>query len=383
MIAAVAVMIIAAFVYLFFPFYALQWPAAMVMIIVSVSYAYREIVRRNLRVERKHPNLKTYLHVDATVEIIVENRSWLPIPYIAVSDSIGILYGADRNRLLTTLRGRQRFIFSYTIRGNLRGLYSMGPIRVRFADPLGLFPWWNEVRAPGTLVIYPRVYPVNLATKRGVPSGSIRVANPIYEDMTRYRSIREYVPGDELRTIAWKVSARMGTLHTIQYLPAVSSPCLVLLNLTATDYRQRNRFHNTERSIEAAASLAYFAIAQKQDVGLITTGIIRGTTDMPTLPSVGGQSTVVMETLARIDINPEPIDTIARLFANEQYAFGTRVMYVGPAFTPDQFSRIASSVPRRTRLEFFFTDERVAMNPLPPVFPIYRLTEQGEKLIAE
>ena len=52
----------------------------------------------------------------------------------------------------------------------------------------------------------PRLAFYNVASRR--PQGPIRISNRIYQDPTRINNIREYVPGDPLNTIHWKVTAR-------------------------------------------------------------------------------------------------------------------------------------------------------------------------------
>ena len=106
-------------------------------------------------------------------------------------------------------------------------------------------------------------------TNEGLPAGSIRVDNPVYEDVTRYRSLREYLPGDSLRRVNWKASAKTGQLFVMDYLPLLHAPVLILLNLNSGDYPIRHRYHRIERAATLAASLVVHFLSLRQEIGLI------------------------------------------------------------------------------------------------------------------
>ena len=119
---------------------------------------------------------------------------------------------------------------------------------------------------------------------------NIAVLNRLYEDVSRFRSLREYQPGDELRRINWKVSARLGKLHTTEYNPSLYFPILVLLNLCAPDYPLEGRYPHMERAIELAGSLVAYFPGLKQQVGLIAAARIPGEPEPVSVPIRAGTS---------------------------------------------------------------------------------------------
>jgi len=70
-------------------------------------------------------------------------------------------------------------------------------------------PWRRKLGARQRLIIYPEVLPLTRPLRSGLPAGTLPTRDQVYEDITRYRSLREYVRGDDARRINWKVSARM------------------------------------------------------------------------------------------------------------------------------------------------------------------------------
>jgi uncharacterized protein (DUF58 family) len=91
--------------------------------------------------------------------------------------------------------------------------------RVRFrgvtltrTDPLGLVRAVRRVAAPDTVLVLPRRYPlppIALPGARRYQPGGIALASSV-GDSEEFMSLREYRPGDPLKRIHWRSSARAG-----------------------------------------------------------------------------------------------------------------------------------------------------------------------------
>ncbi len=85
-----------------------------------------------------------------------------------------------------------------------------------------------------------------------------------------YADIRTYVPGDQLRTVNWPVSARRGRLHVTQRLTDRSADVVVLIDAypqpagPATDA--------TERIVRGAAQVVQTALRNGDRAGLVALG---------------------------------------------------------------------------------------------------------------
>jgi uncharacterized protein (DUF58 family) len=322
------------------------------------------------------------------VRVKIANRSFIPIPHLVITDNPGSLYSGNENARLLSLRAGERTELVYEIRGMNRGAYRIGPISVRFSDPLGLYPVATTIAEEARFIVYPRIFPVDLAVHRGLPAGSITTSSRIYEDPTRYRSIREYVPGDELRRVNWKASARLGSLHSTEWLPTINVPVMVLLNLTASTYEQRNRYAHTERTIDAAASLVHHLANRGQEVGFASTGLIKGVPEriMPWIRVGSGMQHAVgiLETLAQLTTNETDVDPIAWYLEHASISYGTRLFYLGAPLSSDTLAALVSSMGNRSLLRLYYTDEGVRNwheLSLDSV-RVYSITEHGDELFA-
>ncbi len=84
-----------------------------------------------------------------------------------------------------------------------------------------------------------------------------------------FEEVREYQPGDEIRSIDWNVTARMGRPFIKVYREEREMTVMILVDLSATlDFGTRERLKK-ETAAEVAAVLAYAAIKSNDKVGLI------------------------------------------------------------------------------------------------------------------
>ncbi len=83
-----------------------------------------------------------------------------------------------------------------------RGVHQFSRIRVVQRGPLGLVARSVEAPIPGGVVVYPRRYTVT-----GVTLASLLSEDAVAERQ-EFDRLREYVPGDPLRNVHWKSSAK-------------------------------------------------------------------------------------------------------------------------------------------------------------------------------
>ncbi|NOZ21035.1 MAG: DUF58 domain-containing protein [Planctomycetes bacterium] len=84
-----------------------------------------------------------------------------------------------------------------------------------------------------------------------------------------FDTVREYVPGDEVRSIDWNVTARMGLPFVKQFVEERELTIMLLVDVSASgDFGSRRQFKN-EIAAELCAVLAFSAIKNNDRVGLI------------------------------------------------------------------------------------------------------------------
>ncbi len=343
MIKKIISLIFALFIILFFPFWFIQICAILYIIIIVFSFLYSRILFNKLIFFRDKSIIRAYKFQIINVDIFVKNNSMFPVHYLSVNDKYSSLMHIEDSNFLISMFHKQQIKLTYHIRGTERGEYSIGPVIIKSGDPFGIFPWEKKINDECKIIIYPSIFELKWKISNGIPSGNIKVKNKIYEDVTRFKSIREYIPGDDLKKIRWKVSARLGSLHTSEYEASLNSPAILLLNLTLNDYPIKYRYAFIEKAIESIASLIFYFIHKNQEIGLISSGLIHGC--HPQIPINGGHehAMTLLENLAIIKVCEENIDII-NLFNNSplRIPYGARIITVGPFLNDKQIKGITN-----------------------------------------
>lgn len=226
-----------------------------------------------LRVRRQFVD-HAFLGERIPVSLEVSNPSWLPVPWLRLSESLPLeLASSDQLNRVYTLRPRQQVGIDYELHCTRRGYYPLGPLRLVAGDLFGFSDAGGREDAQQFLTVYPRIIPLaRLALPSRLPHGTLSASRRIFEDPARLRGMREYQPGDSLRRIHWKASAHADTLLVKQLSPAISLESMVLLNLNSRDYHRQRIYSASEWAIVVAASVATYLETMRQAVGLATNG---------------------------------------------------------------------------------------------------------------
>lgn len=84
-----------------------------------------------------------------------------------------------------------------------------------------------------------------------------------------FSEVREYLPGDEVRTIDWNVTARMGTPYIKKYVEERELILYLLVDISASSSFSSTSSTKRELAAELATLLAFAADANNDKVGVI------------------------------------------------------------------------------------------------------------------
>lgn len=211
---------------------------------------------------------------DVEVNIFIRNKFWLPVPWLYVEDIIppGTEYIGNNARFLM-LMPNEMITISYKLRFPRRGYHRVGPLMLETGDFFGLQKRFRTDDKQEYITVLPSVVYIKsfqVSTRR--PHGPVRVSHKIYEDPTRIYGIREYVPGDPIKSIHWKVSAKANKLQVKTYEPATVLGATLALDMFEDNYLPQTRDERIELAITTTASIAYLLYLSGEPVGLVTNG---------------------------------------------------------------------------------------------------------------
>ncbi len=152
------------------------------------------------------------------------------------------------------------------------GLYDVGALEVRCRDFLRLVVWEEAIERTHRLKAYPRterLSEVVAPRETQVFTGS-EVART-KGDGIEYADIRDFHPGDRLRSINWRASARRAGVLVVNDRHPERNTDVVLFVDSFADVRRDDR-STLDDAVRAAASLAACYLERRDRVGLVSFG---------------------------------------------------------------------------------------------------------------
>ncbi len=222
----------------------------------------------------RHHDSRLFLGETLNVVVEIHNQGWLPVLWLRLSDTVPAELSLSQEfRHVISLLPHERLHLNYALRGRRRGYYRIGPLVTRGGDLLGSTAYEGRQVADDFVVVYPKIVPLHdLGFPSQSPFGTLPSHERVFEDPTRIQGVRGYLPGDSLRRMDWKTSARLGSLQVRRFEPAISLETAIFLNLDGAEYPRRERLPATEMGIVVAASVAVQVVERRQAVGLVTNG---------------------------------------------------------------------------------------------------------------
>ncbi|MFC4858808.1 DUF58 domain-containing protein [Actinophytocola glycyrrhizae] len=159
-------------------------------------------------------------------------------------------------------------VYHYDLPTRRRGRFEVGPLTLERVDPLGLGRSRLSTGDTATLWVHPRTYPVR-ALVAGHPRHHHegRTTDNSPHGSLDLRDVREYVPGDEVRHLHWKATARTGRLMVRDYVDP-NQPRFTTLLDTRTDLVPPEVL---EEAVDLTASLMRAAATEGYWCRLLTT----------------------------------------------------------------------------------------------------------------
>jgi len=155
-----------------------------------------------------------------------------------------------------------------------RGMYTLGPTRLRTGDPLGLFSVSIDIPGFTMLMVMPAIVPLPaIEIAPGGRAGEGRRARPDpIERTVSTRSVRPFQPGDPKRWIHWPLSIRHQQLYVRTFDSTPASDWWIFLDLDKTAQIGEGWNSTEEHAVILAASLADRGLRDGHAVGLAAAG---------------------------------------------------------------------------------------------------------------
>ena len=209
---------------------------------------------------------------DNAVRIRVESR-YAFNTRLKVIDEIPFIFQERNIDFRLSLRPSEGKTIEYTLRPTRRGEYDFGRIRVFVTSGIGLVSRRYTCGEPETIKVYPSYLMLHryelMAMSNNLVELGIKKIRRIGHH-TEFEQIKEYVKGDDYRTINWKASARRHTLMVNVYQDERSQQIYSVVDKGRIMQQAFRGMTLLDYAINASLVLSYIAIHKDDKAGLIT-----------------------------------------------------------------------------------------------------------------
>lgn len=229
-------------------------------------------------------------HVEMTE--IISNDKLLPVPWVRLESMIpsSLVFGHQANldihtgellqnhKSLFTLKPYTQIVRRHDITVTARGIYHLQSATMTAGDVFGILNVVRTIPLDLELMVFPEI-----VAMRDIPFsnkswiGDVTVRRWMLEDPFWKSGVRPYLPGDSLKSVDWKATARTNQLQVHQFDYTADRKLMILVNFetTARMWSKVTRPEAVEKAISYAASIANVTVTQGIETGFACNGTMK------------------------------------------------------------------------------------------------------------
>ncbi|WP_294321764.1 DUF58 domain-containing protein [uncultured Chryseobacterium sp.] len=214
--------------------------------------------------------------------------------------------------------------FQYILEPKERGEYNFGSLNVYISSPLGLVSKRFSFQKDATLATYPsfihlRKYEL-MALQSEFLLGGIKRIRKLGHTI-EFEQIKDYVPGDDIRTINWKATSKTNRLMVNQFQDEKSQRIFMLIDKGRTMKMPFNGLSLLDYSINATMALSHIILKKGDRAGMMT--FSKKTENKVAAENKSGQLRKISEALYNIKTDFFESD-FNRLYQDVKYSLNQR-----------------------------------------------------------
>jgi uncharacterized protein (DUF58 family) len=288
----------------------LYYMAAILLTLPGVSYGLGWFSLRGLKFSRELP-LTAWEGEEGEIIYAVENSTRAPRFFLSIQEPLPRwIQMREVETPLFNVHPNDTTRIAHRVRYRKRGVYKVESFDVTAMDPLGVFAFTAHIPAAGELVVYPTPRQMRALQLTGAERYGWQefTAIALRGSSVDPDGVRLYAPGDPLRRIHWRQTARTNKLSVIEFEETQSIHLVIALDTQRGSEVGSGTETTLEYAVRFVASAAFEAIQQGANVRLV---LSESNSEEPEqylpLSALSGRGEehlfAILDTLARVEAN--------------------------------------------------------------------------------
>lgn len=239
--------------------------------LIDIALLYTSKGKDVITGSRKVPKLLS-LGDDNTVHLFIQNNGPLRLD-LEVVDELPIQLQERSFKLTTTIQAGEKQQLDYTVHPNYRGEYKFGRLLIYASSLLGLGQRRVTLKIAETIPVYPSL----IQMKQFELKAFSRVSHQEGIKRTRrighsyeFEQIKNYVQGDDYRSINWKATGRRGELMVNQYEDERAQQIYCIIDKSRSMRMPFDGLSLLDHSINTSLVISNIALLKHDKAGLMS-----------------------------------------------------------------------------------------------------------------
>jgi len=251
--------------------YPITWFLTVLLIALFLFDMYLLFASRSISAERIIP--KKLSNSDPNIITINFETNYPFKTHITLVDELPVQFQKRDFEHATTLMKGNKGVFNYSVRPVDRGEYVFGHLNVFASSVLKIIKRRYVFQKDQMVPVYPSIIQMQqydfLAISNRLTEIGVKKIRRIGHTQ-EFEQIKEYVPGDDFRTINWKATAKQRQMMVNQYQDERSQPIYSIIDTGRVMKMPFNELKLLDYAINATLAFSNVALKRNDKTGMIS-----------------------------------------------------------------------------------------------------------------
>lgn len=201
-------------------------------LIFIISIIYTNKIIKNMFCNISFSRNVFFTGEDDVCKIIVRNNSIFPILYLNIENKCLKIVNKKYVGDVVYVNPSDVVWINKKILFTRRGVYNFGEFNINFKDIFNIFTVNRKIHRELQIKVYPRIHQIeNIDFNSGDEYINLTYKKSGREEMSSISDIKKYLPGESLKKVHWKLSAKFGELYIKNFDHVAGEQCNIFIDM--------------------------------------------------------------------------------------------------------------------------------------------------------